>query len=76
MLEHILSVIQGLNVNDALAIAREVFGAYLAILGGLKVIARVTPWSFDDHVVEVLGKPIDLLKKLLGQDPPAPPPVA
>lgn len=35
----------------------EVMQAILAIVGGLKVIARYTPWHWDDRMFEILESP-------------------
>jgi hypothetical protein len=59
MIQQVLDFIRGTDAHDLV-------GAYLMILGGLKVIARISPWKFDDQLVEVLGKPVDLIKKLTG----------
>jgi hypothetical protein len=60
LLQQIIAFARGTDVQDLLA-------AYLMILGGLKVIARISPWKFDDQLVELLGKPVDLIKKVVGE---------
>lgn len=40
----------------------EILTALLAVLGGLKVVARYTKWTWDDKVLSVLEWP---LKKLV-----------
>lgn len=42
---------------------QEVVVAFLAVLGGLKVMARFTKWSWDDKVLSVLEWPFRKLLK-------------
>jgi hypothetical protein len=44
-----------------------VIGALLAILGGLKVLARYTKSQADDRVLEVIEKPLKLIAEVLGK---------
>ena len=69
-MEFIAQIIATISQGSVLEIAREVFAAYLMILGGLKVIARLTSWKGDDAAVELLGKPVDFLKTILGPKDP------
>ena len=59
IIQQIIAFLQGSGAQD-------IFAAYLMILGGLKVISRTTPFAWDDAAVEILGKPVDFLKKILG----------
>lgn len=36
----------------------EIVTAILASIGGLKVVARYTPWKWDDTVLEKVEKPV------------------
>lgn len=48
---------------DVLSSVAEVVTSILAIVGGLKVLARYTPWQWDDKIFAVLESPVKWLKK-------------
>lgn len=48
-----------MNFQDFLDIISAVF----TIIGALKVIARYTPWKWDDRVLDLLDLPLRLLRK-------------
>lgn len=48
-----------MNFQDFLDIISAVF----TIIGALKVIARYTPWKWDDHALDLLDLPLRLLRK-------------
>lgn len=41
----------------------DIISAVFTILGALKVIARYTPWKWDDVVLDFLDFPVRLLRK-------------
>lgn len=43
----------------------DVLLALLAVIGGLKVIARYTPFEWDDHALELAEKPLQFLASFL-----------
>lgn len=48
-----------MNFQDILDIVSAVF----TVIGALKVIARYTPWKWDDVVLDFLDFPMRLLSK-------------
>jgi hypothetical protein len=44
-----------------------ILGAVLTALGGLKVIARYTPFEWDDKILDAAEKPFQYLSSLLGK---------
>lgn len=59
-LQALLSFIQGQSLSDILL-------AVLAVIGGLKVIARYTPFEADDKILEAIEKPVLFVAGLLGK---------
>ncbi len=45
--------------------ASDIAFAILAVIGGLKVVARYTPWKGDDAFLEKIEKPIQYIANLL-----------
>ena len=52
----------------------RIIQAVLAILGGLKLISRYTPWSWDDHVLDKVEVPVKWLLDKLPKKPEEPKP--
>lgn len=49
-----------MDFSHFFSVAQDVLVAALAILGGLKVLARYTPTEADDHVLDMLEKPLQM----------------
>ena len=41
----------------------DIISALFTIIGALKVIARYTPWKWDDVILDFLDLPMRLLRK-------------
>lgn len=61
-MEQLLAVVSFLQSRGP-----EILSALLMVLGGLKVIARYTPWQADDHVLAVIEAPIKYLGSFFGK---------
>ena len=48
-----------MNFNDILDIVSSIF----TLIGALKVLARFTPWKWDDKVLDIISCPARLFKK-------------
>lgn len=46
------------TLNSVLHALPDILTALLAALGGLKVVARYTPWAGDDKVLELVEAPL------------------
>ena len=49
-----------MDFSHFFSVAQDVLVASLAILGGLKVLARYTPTEADDKVLSALEKPVQV----------------
>lgn len=51
------------NFIQLLELVPEIVEAILAVIGGLKVISRYTPWKWDDKLFGVVEKPVQWAKE-------------
>jgi hypothetical protein len=59
-MEHLISIYQFVMAHGL-----DILGACLTVLGGLKVIARYTSFTWDDKAIETLEKPVKVVIGLL-----------
>ena len=55
-----------MDINAVLHAVPSVLQAAVAIVGALKIVARYTPFEWDDKVLDFVLKPIDFLIGLFG----------
>jgi hypothetical protein len=55
------------QILELLSQGYDVAVGLLAGVGALKILARYTPWKWDDKVLAIVEKPLSLLRDLLGR---------
>lgn len=56
-----------IDLTQGLRTASDVLAALFMVIGGLKVIARYTPFTWDDKVLETIEKPLKAIANLFGK---------
>jgi len=45
----------------------EIMEAMLAVLGGMRILSRYTPWKWDDKMFEAAEKPVKKVAEVVKQ---------